>query len=63
MHYTSDQIMLLDIYASLDDLYKGMLLERALFLAEESNAEKRKRILNLDGNVVYVNFKKTIGPK
>ena len=41
MHYTSDQIMLLEIYASLDDLYKGKLLERALFLAEESNAEKR----------------------
>lgn len=53
--------MLLEIYASLNDVYKGMLLERALYLAEKTNTMVGKKILGIDGNVVYVNFKRTIG--
>lgn len=35
--FTKDQIELLKLYNSMDDISKGMLLERALSLAEESS--------------------------
>lgn len=37
-----DQIQLLDYYNSLDNIYKGRLLERASRLAEESNTHIKK---------------------